>query len=185
MSGVITTVKGITFPSFAWKKCFSPRKVRWRIEATFFTGDCIVASRESCGPYVFGVNETQWSQWILPLQGYRRNQRLARVLRRQRRARSVLRNATLGYWVKHTWFTRRQLLVVTNNFPHQMPRFTLLGTFCCIVFSQALTILNSGVFETNDRERRLHPDLTTLGKMVSFDENFRMVKTFLIFKNRH
>ena len=59
MSGVITTVKGITFPSLAWKKCFSPRKVRWRIEATFFTGDCIVASRESCGPYVFGVNETQ------------------------------------------------------------------------------------------------------------------------------
>ena len=52
-------MKGITFPSFAWKKCFSPRKVRWRIEATFFTGDCIVASRESCGPYVFGVNETQ------------------------------------------------------------------------------------------------------------------------------
>ena len=48
MSGVI--MKGITFPSFAWKKCFSPRKVRWRIEATFFTGDCIVASRESCGP---------------------------------------------------------------------------------------------------------------------------------------
>ena len=33
MSGVI--MKGITFPSFAWKKCFSPRKVRWRIEATF------------------------------------------------------------------------------------------------------------------------------------------------------
>ena len=51
MSGVITTVKGITFPSLAWKKCFFPRKVRWRIEATFFTGDCIVASRESCGPY--------------------------------------------------------------------------------------------------------------------------------------
>ena len=50
MSGVITIMKGITFPSFAWKKCFSPRKVRWRIEATFFTGDCIVASRESCGP---------------------------------------------------------------------------------------------------------------------------------------
>ena len=45
---------------------------------------------------------------------------------------SVLRNATLGYWVKHvkhTWFARRQLLVVTNRFPHQMPRFTLLGTF--------------------------------------------------------
>ena len=40
-------MKGITFPSFAWKKCFSSRKVRWRIEATFFTGDCIVASRES------------------------------------------------------------------------------------------------------------------------------------------
>ena len=35
MSGVITIMKGITFPSFAWKKCFSPRKVRWRIEATF------------------------------------------------------------------------------------------------------------------------------------------------------
>ena len=50
MSGVITIMKGITFPSFAWKKCFSPRKVRWRIEATFFTGDCIVASRESWGP---------------------------------------------------------------------------------------------------------------------------------------
>ena len=50
MSGVITIMKGITFPSFAWKKCFSPRKVRWRMEATFFTGDCIVASRESCGP---------------------------------------------------------------------------------------------------------------------------------------
>ena len=47
MSGVITIMKGITFPSFAWKKCFSSRKVRWRIEATFFTGDCIVASRES------------------------------------------------------------------------------------------------------------------------------------------
>ena len=29
--------RNITFPSFAWKKCFSPRKVRWRIEATFFT----------------------------------------------------------------------------------------------------------------------------------------------------
>ena len=43
MSGVITIVKGITFPSCAWKKCFSPRKVRWRIEATF-TGNCIVAS---------------------------------------------------------------------------------------------------------------------------------------------
>ena len=42
MSGVITIIKGITFPSFAWKKCFSPRKVRWRIEATF-TGNCIVA----------------------------------------------------------------------------------------------------------------------------------------------
>ena len=42
MSGVITIIKGITFPSFAWKKCFSPRKVGWRIEATF-TGNCIVA----------------------------------------------------------------------------------------------------------------------------------------------
>ena len=50
MSGVITMIKGITFPSFAWKKCFSPRKVRWRIEDTFFTGHCIVASRQSCGP---------------------------------------------------------------------------------------------------------------------------------------
>ena len=39
MSGVITIIKGITFPSFAWKKCFSPRKVCWRIEATF-TGHC-------------------------------------------------------------------------------------------------------------------------------------------------
>ena len=39
----------ITFPSFTWKKCFSPRKVRWRIEATFFKGNRIVASRESCG----------------------------------------------------------------------------------------------------------------------------------------
>ena len=38
------------FPLFAWKKCFSPRNVRWRIEATFFMGDCIVASRENCGP---------------------------------------------------------------------------------------------------------------------------------------
>ena len=45
MSGVITIMKGITFPSFAWKKCFSPSKVRWRIEATFFTSNCIVASR--------------------------------------------------------------------------------------------------------------------------------------------
>ena len=43
MSGVITIIKGITFPSFSWKKCFSPRKVPWRIEATFFTGNCIVA----------------------------------------------------------------------------------------------------------------------------------------------
>ena len=42
MSGVITIIKGITFPSFAWKKCFSPRKVRWRTEATL-TGSCIVA----------------------------------------------------------------------------------------------------------------------------------------------
>ena len=42
MSGVITIIKEITFPSFAWKKCFSPRKVRWRIEATF-TGNCIFA----------------------------------------------------------------------------------------------------------------------------------------------
>ena len=50
MSGVITMIKGITFPSFAWKKCFSPRKVSGRIEETFFTGDCIVASRQSCGP---------------------------------------------------------------------------------------------------------------------------------------
>ena len=50
MSGVITMIKGITFPSFAWKKCFSPRKVLWRIEDTFFTGHCIVASRQSCGP---------------------------------------------------------------------------------------------------------------------------------------
>ena len=50
MSGVITMIKGITFPSLAWKKCFSPRKVSGRIEETFFTGDCIVASRESCGP---------------------------------------------------------------------------------------------------------------------------------------
>ena len=38
----LTIIKGITFSSFAWKKCFSPRKVRWRIEATF-TGNCIVA----------------------------------------------------------------------------------------------------------------------------------------------
>ena len=29
MSGVITIMKGITFPSFAWKKCFSARKVCW------------------------------------------------------------------------------------------------------------------------------------------------------------
>ena len=43
MSGVITIIKGITFPLFAWKKCFFPRKVRWRIEATFFTSSCIVA----------------------------------------------------------------------------------------------------------------------------------------------
>ena len=50
MSGVITMMKEITFPLFAWKKCFSLRKVRWRIEATYFTGDCIIASRESCGP---------------------------------------------------------------------------------------------------------------------------------------
>ena len=42
MSGVSTIIKGITFPSFAWKKCFSPRKVRWRTEATL-TGSCIVA----------------------------------------------------------------------------------------------------------------------------------------------
>ena len=46
MSRVITIMKGITFPSFGWKNCFSPRKVRWRIEATFFTGNCIVASRD-------------------------------------------------------------------------------------------------------------------------------------------
>ena len=32
------------------KKVFSPRKVRWRIETTFFTGNCIVVSRESYGP---------------------------------------------------------------------------------------------------------------------------------------
>ena len=38
------------FPSFVWRKCFSPRKVRWRLEETFFPGDCIVASGESCGP---------------------------------------------------------------------------------------------------------------------------------------
>ena len=43
-------MKVITFPSFAWRKCFPLRKVRWRVEATFFTGNCIVASRESCGP---------------------------------------------------------------------------------------------------------------------------------------
>ena len=49
-NGVTTIVKVITFRSFDWRKCFSPRKVRWRIEATFFTGNCIVASRESCGP---------------------------------------------------------------------------------------------------------------------------------------
>ena len=49
MSGVITMIKGISFPSFAWKKCFSPRKVSGRIEETFFTGHCIVASRQSCG----------------------------------------------------------------------------------------------------------------------------------------
>ena len=42
MNGVITIIKGITFPSFAWKKCFFPRKGRWRIEATF-TGNYIVA----------------------------------------------------------------------------------------------------------------------------------------------
>ena len=42
MSGVSTIIKGITFPSFAWKKCISPRKVRFRIEATL-TGSCIVA----------------------------------------------------------------------------------------------------------------------------------------------
>ena len=35
------------FPFVRLEKMFSPRKVRWRIEATFFTGDCIVASRES------------------------------------------------------------------------------------------------------------------------------------------
>ena len=29
MSGVITIMKEITFPSFAWKKCFSARKVCW------------------------------------------------------------------------------------------------------------------------------------------------------------
>ena len=46
ISGVITIMKGITFPSLTWKKCFSPRKVRWRIEATYFTDDCIVASRD-------------------------------------------------------------------------------------------------------------------------------------------
>ncbi|CAH3128422.1 unnamed protein product, partial [Porites lobata] len=38
------------FPFVRLEKLFSPRNVRWRIEATFFTGDCIVASRESCGP---------------------------------------------------------------------------------------------------------------------------------------
>ena len=29
-------MKVITFPSFAWRKCFPLRKVRWRVEATFF-----------------------------------------------------------------------------------------------------------------------------------------------------
>ena len=38
----ITIIKGINFPSFAWKKCFSPMKVHRRIEATFFMGNCIV-----------------------------------------------------------------------------------------------------------------------------------------------
>ena len=38
MSGVITIMKGILLSLRSLgKKCFSPRKVRWRIEATFFT----------------------------------------------------------------------------------------------------------------------------------------------------
>ena len=44
-NGVTTIVKVITFRSFDWRKCFSPRKVHWRVETTFFTGNCIVASR--------------------------------------------------------------------------------------------------------------------------------------------
>lgn len=55
--------------------------------------------------------------------------------------------------------------VVKNHFPHQMLRFALL-VVTCIAFSQVLTILNSGVSETNDWERRLHPRLTTLDKMI-------------------
>ena len=34
------------FPFVRLEKMFSPRKVRWRIEATYFKDDCIVASRD-------------------------------------------------------------------------------------------------------------------------------------------
>ena len=43
MNGVITIINGITFPSFAWKKCFSPRKVRGCLFEATFMGSCIVA----------------------------------------------------------------------------------------------------------------------------------------------
>ena len=38
-------MKVITFPSYAWRKSFFPRKVRWKIEATFSRAE---ASGQKC-----------------------------------------------------------------------------------------------------------------------------------------